>query len=169
MTEAHGALLFTLNDARVGGWVGARRFSMSTTATYEGLLTSANVLSALGTPVTRRGDCQARQAALHSDTEPLAPQNGELPVHFVYKRVRNEGLFDPATRGIRVTAGPLVGRSFGSPSMAAVGVVRAVNPDCAHPERNGWGTWIVTETGRPCRASGSRWASGLGDWCLSRA
>ena len=124
-------------------------------ATFQVLMTSASVLSAVGAPVTP-GEVVARlvqQQVVPQVTPASTPTNGEaVAIHYVYKGQRNEGLFAPKTSGVRLTAGPLAGRSFGSPSMAAVAVVRALNPSCAHPERNGWRTWVVNETGKPLQS-----------------
>lgn len=73
--------------------------------------------------------------------------DGGVPIHVVYKGVRTEARFTPATGVVEVVVGPLAGKRFTSPSRAAIEVVRAINPSVS-PNRNGWGFWLVTGTGQ---------------------
>jgi hypothetical protein len=78
---------------------------------------------------------------------PDTPADNGVPVHAVYEGTRIEGVFQPGTRQLDITTGVLAGRSFRSPSGAAIAVVQAHNPE-VHPNRNGWSFWIVTESGK---------------------
>lgn len=68
-----------------------------------------------------------------------------VPVHAIYEGNRIEGVFHPDTKRIDITTGVLAGRTFKSPSGAAIAVVQAHNPE-VHPNRNGWSFWVVTES-----------------------
>jgi hypothetical protein len=48
---------------------------------------------------------------------------------------------------VDITNGVLNGRSYRSPSGAAIGVVQALNPE-VHPNRNGWNFWFIAENGK---------------------
>jgi predicted ATPase len=67
-------------------------------------------------------------------------------VHVEYQGQRVEALFAPETGTVRILSAPLEGRSFSSPSGAAIAVVRELNPDVS-PNRNGWEFWTVSATG----------------------
>lgn len=69
-----------------------------------------------------------------------------VKIYADYQGVRTEAQFDPVTHRVRVTSGPLAGQSWKSPSGAAVAVVRDANPRI-RAERNGWGFWVVADTG----------------------
>lgn len=75
-----------------------------------------------------------------------APDSGKVPIHVVYKGTRIDAEFDPSTEGVTIMTSPLDGKSFNSPSRAAIEVVRVLNPD-VHPNRNGWNFWLVSSTG----------------------
>lgn len=75
----------------------------------------------------------------------------EVEVHATYEGQFIKGTFDLRTRGLRVDEGPLAGRSFKSPSGAAMAIVREVKPD-VHNNRNGWTFWTVTDTGYPLQS-----------------
>ncbi|MFG2935043.1 hypothetical protein [Streptomyces sp. NPDC048282] len=80
-------------------------------------------------------------------------------VYAVYRSERVEGLFNPATRTLAVTAGPCAGQVFPSPSAAAMAVIQAVNPGRTTPNANGWSFWRVTRTGeelKSLRRAGTR-------------
>src|SRR5205809_209920 len=74
-----------------------------------------------------------------SDSQPVA-------VHSIYAGTRTDATFDPATRVVTITSGPLSGRRFTSPSGARTAVVRLLNPSVS-PIGNGWHFWIITDTG----------------------
>jgi len=69
-----------------------------------------------------------------------------LPVHAIYADQRVEGLFDPRNEHLEITTGPLAGRTYRSPSGAAVAVV-GLHRKSVNPNRNGWTFWSLTETG----------------------
>jgi hypothetical protein len=87
-----------------------------------------------------------------------APRNdgGSIPIHAIYEGTRVDASFDPATHSVRITSGRQTGETWRSPSGAAVGVVRFINPTLRSPERNGWNFWTVTETGEPLQSLRSR-------------
>lgn len=70
-----------------------------------------------------------------------------VSIYADYEGKHIEATFDPATRRVDLTSGPLAGRSFKSPSGAAIAVVQALNPN-VHPNRNGWSFWFLTENGK---------------------
>lgn len=70
-----------------------------------------------------------------------------IPVHTVYRGQRVEAVFNVDTHLLCITSdGPLKGENFVKPSPAARAVIGWIAPDI-NPHRNGWGFWIVTETG----------------------
>jgi hypothetical protein len=81
------------------------------------------------------------------DTDDSDAHDDGVPVHAVYEGNRIEGVFQPSTKRLEITTGVLAGRSFKSPSGAAIAVVQAHNPE-VHPNRNGWSFWMVTESGK---------------------
>ncbi|MFD0583063.1 hypothetical protein [Dactylosporangium darangshiense] len=87
-----------------------------------------------------------------SSTAPSLDADDEVRVHVVYKKTRVDGVFNKANHELRITSGPLVGRTFSSPSNAAIAVVEHLNPTREHPSTNGRTFWIVTATGRTLRS-----------------
>lgn len=75
----------------------------------------------------------------------------EIGIHAVYKGARCDGIYDPRTGSLYFDAGPLAGLNFDSPSPAAAALVREVAPGVS-PNRNGWGFWTVTRTGKPLQS-----------------
>lgn len=80
------------------------------------------------------------------EVAPGTTSDGHVDVYLEYEGVRSQGLFDPSTEALRITEGPLAGKFYKSPTGAAVAVVQHVNPS-VNPNRNGWSTWRVTESG----------------------
>jgi hypothetical protein len=76
---------------------------------------------------------------------PTTPK-GPTPIHVVYKGHRVDAEYDRKTQAVTITSGPLAGETFEKPSPAARAVVGLVAPN-VNPHRNGWGFWIVTDTG----------------------
>src|SRR5580692_4489789 len=70
------------------------------------------------------------------EREPLS-RGSTVAVHAVYAGKRTDGNYDPVTKSLTITTGALAGRTFKSPSGAAVALVAALNPS-VHPNRNGW-------------------------------
>jgi len=106
------------------------------------------VAAALGvTPAAAVGVLLDRLAQQSVVAASAAANDGAVPIHVVYRGTRIEAEFDPATKGVTITSAPLAGKRFNSPSRAAIEVVRTLNPS-VHPNRNGWGFWVVTETGQ---------------------
>lgn len=75
-----------------------------------------------------------------------APATDAVRVHALYGGERIEGEYHVASSRLDITAGPCAGRSFKTPSGAAIAVVQARNPR-VNPNRNDWSFWIVTDTG----------------------
>lgn len=69
-----------------------------------------------------------------------------VPIHAVYDGNRIDGIYRVTTKRVDITSGVLSGRSYKSPSGAAIAVVQAHNPS-VHPNRNGWSFWTITESG----------------------
>ncbi|WP_326955931.1 hypothetical protein [Amycolatopsis sp. NBC_01286] len=86
-------------------------------------------------------------------TSRKAPERAqdELEVHAVYEGQPVKGIFEIRTHHLKIVEGPLAGRSFKSPSGAAMAVVRHLKPD-VHNNRNGWTFWTITNTGHPLQA-----------------
>lgn len=70
-----------------------------------------------------------------------------VPVYADYEGSHIEALYYPSTKRMDITSGALSGRSYKSPSGAAIGVVQAHNPN-VHPNRNGWSFWFLAENGQ---------------------
>jgi hypothetical protein len=71
---------------------------------------------------------------------------GAVPIYVVYDATRIDALFDPATKAVTIESGKLKGKTYATPSGAAVAVVAASNPTI-NPNRNGWFFWLLTENG----------------------
>ncbi|MGH3682246.1 MAG: hypothetical protein ACRDT2_18575 [Natronosporangium sp.] len=79
-------------------------------------------------------------------TRPPAELSDRIDIHAVYTGIRVEAEFEMSTARVLVTSGVLAGRTFRSPSGAAIAVVQSLNPSVS-PNRNGWNFWIITDTG----------------------
>lgn len=113
----------------------------STTASRLTLLASAwetTIDGAVARLIDRLTTEPARAASPDAD--------GGVPVHAVYEGQRAEGLYSPATKELKITAGPGAGHTYRRPSGAAIAVVQEVNPK-VNPNRNGWNFWVLTATG----------------------
>lgn len=69
-----------------------------------------------------------------------------VPIHAVYNGSRIDAAFDPATEAVKIVQGQLAGRTFKSPSGAAVALVQEMNPR-VNPNRNGWSFWTISSSG----------------------
>lgn len=69
-----------------------------------------------------------------------------IAIYADYEGRHIEAIFHRATKRVDITDGVLAGRSFKSPSGAAIGVVQALNPN-VHPNRNGWSFWFLKASG----------------------
>lgn len=67
-----------------------------------------------------------------------------IPVYADYGGYRTHGTFDRTTTRIDITSGPLAGRSFKTPTGAAMAVVRYYKPGVS-PNRNGWSFWNLDD------------------------
>jgi hypothetical protein len=85
-----------------------------------------------------------------SAAAPEAPQSGStgngVPIYVVYESTRVDAIFDPPTKAVTILSGKLTGKTYASPSGAAVAVVAAYNPTI-NPNRNGWVFWFLAENG----------------------
>jgi hypothetical protein len=79
-------------------------------------------------------------------TSPPSAATGRLAIHADYEGFRSNAYFEPTTERVEFVEGPLAGKSFKSPSGAARAVISHYKPE-VDPNRNGWGFWIVSETG----------------------
>ncbi|MFD8200447.1 DUF262 domain-containing protein [Streptomyces sp. NPDC059701] len=68
-----------------------------------------------------------------------------VEIHAIYESRRVNAFYDPSSRTVSIPSGPGRG-DYETPSGAAVGVVKAVNPH-VNPNRNGWSFWTVSATG----------------------
>jgi hypothetical protein len=69
-----------------------------------------------------------------------------IPIHLLYRGAKVEAVFDRGTQAVTVKSGSLAGHRYRSPSGAAVAVIASLNPD-VKPNRNGWGTWVISGSG----------------------
>ncbi|SFQ17694.1 hypothetical protein [Amycolatopsis rubida] len=74
------------------------------------------------------------------------PADDGVPIYADYGGERVEARYHKATKRVDITSGVLAGRSYKSPSGAAMGVVQALNPN-VHNNRNGWSFWFIAENG----------------------
>jgi hypothetical protein len=81
-------------------------------------------------------------------SEQLEQSATEIDVFADYEGHRTHGRYDPTTRRIDITSGPLAGQSFKTPSAAACAVVAHYKPS-VHPNRNGWDFWYIEGSGEP--------------------
>lgn len=76
------------------------------------------------------------------------PERGEetsgMAVYADYDGHRTQGRYDLRTTRIDITSGPLVGRSFKTPTGAARAVVAHYKPGVS-PNRNGWSFWTLDD------------------------
>lgn len=94
------------------------------------------------------GEVVARLVAETATASP-GPEAGEgggetVEVFCDYEVHRTSGRFDRRTHRVDVTSGPLSGRSFKSPSGAAIEVVTHYKPT-VNPNRNGWSFWVLDD------------------------
>jgi hypothetical protein len=86
-----------------------------------------------------------------SEDSPAEPTEQRIAVHAIYAGTRTEGSYDPGTQSLTITAGPLVGQTFGTPSGAAVALVATLSPE-VNPNRNGWSFWVQSANGERLQA-----------------
>jgi hypothetical protein len=65
-----------------------------------------------------------------------------VPVFADYEGHRTTGSYDPITKRVDITSGPLQGTSYKSPTGAARAVVGHYKPK-VNPNRNGWSFWTL--------------------------
>lgn len=86
--------------------------------------------------------------AMRGDADAPAKASARaVSIYADYEGQHIEASYDPASRRVGIVSGPLAGRSFKSPSGAAIAVVQALNPN-VHPNRNGWSFWFLSENGK---------------------
>lgn len=85
-------------------------------------------------------------SSAHPELVAVTGTADDIAVHALYQGHRVNGRFWAQTGRLEITSDPLPGRSFKTPSGAAIAVVQAFNPR-VNPNRNGWSFWIVDETG----------------------
>jgi hypothetical protein len=57
-----------------------------------------------------------------------------------------DGVFHRPSHRLDISTGPLAGRSYRTPSGAAIAVVSSLDQSVS-PNRNGWRFWVVSATG----------------------
>ncbi|TLS47319.1 hypothetical protein FE633_04620 [Streptomyces montanus] len=115
--------------------------------THDKVVFAARVMGCTPSEVIRR------LVELWSTAEEADDEPKDVPVHAVYRGTRVTGLFDPATRSLKVTDGPgAAGQTYPSPSAAAMAVIHAVNPERTSPHANGWSFWRVTRSGEEIKS-----------------
>jgi hypothetical protein len=112
--------------------------------THDKVLLLASAWGATeGAVVSRLLDEFARRVTGRSSP---SPSGDSVAIHAIYERVRTEALYHRPSGHVEVTSGPLRGRNFKTPSGAATAIVHSINSS-VRPNRNGWGFFIVTQTG----------------------
>lgn len=109
--------------------------------TYRSIAFAAKMAgSTAGQVVSRLVSESALPAA--AGTEETASDG--VAIYADYEGRRTAAKFDPRTHRIDITSGPLTGRSYKTPSGAAIAVVRHHKPT-VNPNRNGWGFWTLDD------------------------
>ena len=118
--------------------------------TYEKLMLAARMTN------SSPGEIVARMIA--SATAPITddapPKDGNgvdtdtVDVYATYEGHRTTGEFNPQTRRLEITSGPLSGESYKTPSAAARRVIESHNPE-VNSNRNGWSFWLLDEGDAP--------------------
>lgn len=88
----------------------------------------ARLVAQTSVPGTADGSAQDESVAIYAD----------------YEGRRTQGRFDSRTHRVDITSGPLAGKSYKTPSGAAIAVVSHYNPTI-NPNRNGWGFWVLDD------------------------
>ena len=70
-----------------------------------------------------------------------------VPIYADYEGHRTRALYFAPAR-VEITDGPLKGKAFKTPTGAARAVVRHYNPH-VNDNRNGWGFWLIDNSGGP--------------------
>lgn len=129
--------------------------------TYERLRLAARVARISVPEVIRRlADEAAGPDVISRDAMNAAAGSAWVPVFTRYQRRDITGELDPSTGRVRVTAGALDGKTFDTPSAAAMAVIRLLNPERSSPHTNGWRFWKDTASRRPIGDLYQRRASG---------
>ncbi len=92
-------------------------------------------------------DAKTGARAIPAQRDPSAIAAIEVPIHLNYDGTRVDAKFDTRSHAVTLEDKRFSHRRFRSPSGAAAAVIRDLNPSVV-PNRNGWDTWIVTETGK---------------------
>lgn len=75
----------------------------------------------------------------------------QVAIYADYEGQHISAVFHRTTNRVDITTGVLAGRSYKSPSGAAIGIVQALNPN-VHPNRNGWSFWFLKANGKPLQS-----------------
>jgi hypothetical protein len=96
-------------------------------------------------PATAPGATSASGTSGASGSEAAT---GTVAVFARHAGTRTKATFDPHTRAVTITSGPLTGQHFTTPTTAMCAVI--INSGSAtRGPGNGWRFWIVTATGQP--------------------
>ncbi len=113
--------------------------------TYRSLEFAAHVSGCTAGEVIARLVTAASVRAPAEEGEAEHPKAaGGLAVYADYAGHRTHGRYDPSTKRIDITAGPLAGQSFKTPTGAARAVVAHYKPG-VNPNRNGWSFWMLDD------------------------
>lgn len=119
---------------------------------YERFLLAAELLGISPQELATRLDQPSARAYPRPSVATSEDQSEAVSIHAKYLGHRIEALFMQSTNEITITSGELAGASYGSPSSAAIAVVKAINPDREAANTNGRLFWIVTSTGQTLRS-----------------
>ncbi|MCF3962874.1 hypothetical protein [Streptomyces fuscigenes] len=111
--------------------------------TYRSIEFAARMSNATASEVVAR---LVRAASAPPSVSAATSEGGAVPapkigVYVDYEGHRTHGSYDPETKRIDITSGPLAGQSFKTPTGAARAVVIHYKPE-VNPNRNGWSFWV---------------------------
>jgi hypothetical protein len=120
--------------------------------TYERFLRAAELLGMSPQELAARLTSPAPAAENSSAGTGSSERSEDVQLHAKYLGKRVEAVYESSTGRIRITSGPLAGKSFTSASRAAIAVVESVNPARESANTNGRLFWTVVATGQPLRS-----------------
>ncbi|MBV1849601.1 hypothetical protein [Catellatospora tritici] len=120
--------------------------------TYERFLRAAELLGMSPQELATRLTSSAPVAENSSTGADSSEPAEDVQLYAKYLGARVEAVYEPSTGHLRITSGPLTGKSFTSASRAAIAVVESVNPAREAANTNGRLFWTVSATGQPLRS-----------------
>jgi len=113
--------------------------------TYRSLEFAARMSGCTAGEVVARLVADASMSMTPRKADSERPEGADgVAVYVDYEGHRTHGHYDPRTTRIDITSGPLVGRSFKTPTGAARAVVAHFKPGVS-PNRNGWSFWMLDD------------------------